>query len=152
VTTYLDSSVLVKAYCLELTSPQALALLRRVEPPFLFTTLHALEIRNALRLKRHRRELTRLQMEGALGNLQDDIESGFLHIPDLDFQTVFYQTELLSAAYTALIGTRSLDILHVAAASMLGCRQFASFDRRQRMLARKAGLTILPRVLRGPGN
>jgi predicted nucleic acid-binding protein len=90
-------------------------------------------------------------MEGALGNLQDDLESGVLHIPDLDFPAVFHRAESLSAAHTPLIGSRSLDILHVASALTLGCSRFASFDRRQRMLARKAGLRILPRALQGPG-
>ena len=148
MTAYLDSSVLVKAYCLEPTSPQALTLLRRIEPPHLFTPWHALEIKNALRLKRFRRELTLLQLRGALGNLHSDVESGFLHIPDLDFRSVFEQAELLSAAHTAAIGARSLDILHVAAALVLGCRQFGSFDRRQRTLARLVGLRVLPRILR----
>jgi predicted nucleic acid-binding protein len=45
------------------------------------------------------------------------------------------------------MGTRSLDVLHVAAASLLGALQFVSFDRRQRSLAFKAGLKILPRIM-----
>jgi hypothetical protein len=73
--------------------------------------------------------------------------SGFLHMPDLDFRALFEHAECLSAAHTAVIGTRSLDILHVAAASLLGARQFVSFDRRQRSLAFKAGLRILPRIM-----
>lgn len=145
--TYFDSSVLVKAYCLETTSPQALTLIRRVEPPLLFTPLHAIEIKNALRLKRHRKELTQFQMRGALENLEHDIRSGFLQMPDMDLRAVFDHAEFLSAAHTATIGTRSLDILHVAAASLLGARQFVSFDRKQRSLASKAGLKVLPRVL-----
>jgi predicted nucleic acid-binding protein len=60
---------------------------------------------------------------------------------------VFDHAEFLSAAHTAVIGARSLDILHVAAASLLGARQFVSFDRRQRSLAFKAGLKILPRIM-----
>ncbi|MGA2261538.1 MAG: type II toxin-antitoxin system VapC family toxin [Acidobacteriota bacterium] len=147
MTTYFDSSVLVKAYCLETTSPQALTLIRRAEPPLLFTPLHAIEIKNALRLKRHRKELTQFQLRGALENLQHDIHSGFLHMPDLDVRAVFDHAEFLSAAHTAVIGARSLDILHVAAASLLGARQFVSFDRRQRSLAFKAGLKILPRIM-----
>ena len=150
--TYLDSSLLVKAYCLEPTSPQALGLLRRIEAPYPFTPLHALEIKNALRLKRYRKDLTLFQMRGALKNLQDDMGNGFLHIPDLDLRAVFDQAESLSAAHTAVAGARSLDILHVAAALLLGCRQFASFDLRQRRLAHAAGLKIVPRTLPKSGN
>jgi predicted nucleic acid-binding protein len=147
VITYFDSSVLVKVYCFETSSPQALTLIRQVEPPLLFTPLHAIEIKNALRLKRHRKELTLFQMRGAIKNLEQDIESGFLHVPNLDFRAVFDHAEFLSAAHTEIIGARSLDILHVAAASLLGTRLFVSFDRRQRSLATKAGLKILPRIM-----
>ena len=147
MTTYFDSSVLVKAYCLETGSPQAVTLIRQVGPPILFTPLHTIEIKNALRLKRHRTELTQFQMQGALENLQHDIDSGFLHMPDLDLRAVFDQAEFLSAAYTAAIGTRSLDILHVAAASVLGAGKFVSLDRRQRSLALKAGMKILPKIM-----
>ncbi len=147
MTTYVDSSVLVKAYCLEPDSAQALTLIGHVEPPLPFTLLHSLEIKNALRLKRYRGDLTLFQLRGALGNLQDDIDSGFLHIPDLDSRALFDEAELLSAAHTAALGARSLDILHVAAAVLLTCREFATFDRVQRKLARAAGFKVLPRTL-----
>ena len=142
---YFDSAVLVKAYCLETTSPQALSLIKRATPPLPFTPLHALEIRNALRLKRHRKELTEFQLRGALQSLQDDIDSGFLVGQDQDLREVFAHAESLSAEHTVSTGARSLDILHVAAALILMTDEFVSFDHRQRSLAAKAGLKILPR-------
>lgn len=148
--TYFDSAVLVKAYCLEATTPQALSLIRQANPPLLFTPLHAIEIRNALRLKRYRRELTGFQLSGALACIRDDINRGFLQVPDLDFRAAFDRAEILSAAYTPVTGARSLDILHVAAAQLCGSKQFVSFDRRQRSLARKSGLRILPRSIPKP--
>lgn len=39
-------------------------------------------------------------------------------------------------------GTRSLDILHVATALVLGCQTFHTFDTRQGKLARAAGLKV----------
>ena len=39
-----------------------------------------------------------------------------------------------------------LEILHVAAALTLGARVFVSFDDRQRKLARRARLKVLPRI------
>jgi hypothetical protein len=42
------------------------------------------------------------------------------------------------------LGVRSLDILHVAIAMSLGARTFLSFDDRQRALATRAGLTVVP--------
>jgi len=150
VKSYFDSAVLVKAYCLETTSPQALSLIKRATPPLPFTPLHALEIRNALRLKRHRKELTESQLRGALRGLQDDIDSGFLGAQDQDLHEVFAQAESLSAQHTQSTGARSLDILHVAAALVLMTDEFVSFDRRQRSLAVEAGLKVLPRLVPKP--
>ena len=107
---YFDSAALVKAYCLETTSRQALSLIRRATLPLPFTPLHALEIRNALRLKRDRKELTESQLRGALRSLQDDIDSGFLGAQDQDLHEVFVQAESLSAEHTVSTGVRSLDI------------------------------------------
>jgi hypothetical protein len=42
------------------------------------------------------------------------------------------------------IGSRSADTLHVAAAMLAGTRRFLSFDKRQRELARAAGLEVKP--------
>lgn len=144
---YFDSAVLVKAYCLEATTPQALTLIRGATPPIAFTPLHSLEIRNALRLKRHRKELTASQLRGSLQALRDDIDRGFLQAPDLDLHAVYARAELLSQAYSVATASRSLDILHVAAALILGAERFVSFDRRQRSLASRSGLKVLPRSI-----
>ena len=47
----------------------------------------------------------------------------------------------LSERHSAVMGTRSLDILHVATAKALRSVEFATFDGRQRALALAVGLT-----------
>jgi len=143
-------AVLVPCYCLETTTPPALAVLQWATAPLPFAPLDALEIRTALRLKRHRNELTESQLRGALRSLQDDIDSGFLAPQDQDLYEVFVQAESLSAEHTVSTGVRSLDVLHVAAALILMTGEFVSFDRRQRSLAAKAGLKVLPRLVPKP--
>jgi predicted nucleic acid-binding protein len=103
-----------------------------------------LEIGNALRLKRHRKELTESQLRGALRSFRDDVESGFLQVPEDELQAVYREAELLSASHTVSTGARSLDVLHVAAALVLKASEFVSLDRRQRLLASRAGLKVLP--------
>ena len=44
----------------------------------------------------------------------------------------------------AKLGTRTLDLLHVAAALVLKPDVFSTFDKRQRKLARMQRLRILP--------
>jgi len=141
---YIASALLVKAYCLEETSPEAVALIRQAVPPLPFTDLHSLEIRNALRLKRHRGELTEGELTGALQNLQRDLDSGLLERPIYDLPAVFQKAESLSTDHTVATGARSLDVVHVAAALAVGASEFFSFDRRQRSLAERVGLKLLP--------
>ncbi len=52
------------------------------------------------------------------------------------------EAERLSALYSEKLGTRSLDILHVASALVLGSTSFVTFDRRQAALARASGLKV----------
>jgi predicted nucleic acid-binding protein len=53
-----------------------------------------------------------------------------------------HEAERLSAMHSEKLGTRSLDILHVAAAVVLGKQEFLTFDQRQAALAKAAGLDV----------
>ena len=50
----------------------------------------------------------------------------------------------LSDRHTAKLGTRSLDLLHVAAAILMNVESFYTFDERQRQAAVSEGLTVFP--------
>ncbi|MCP5542890.1 MAG: PIN domain-containing protein [Akkermansiaceae bacterium] len=52
------------------------------------------------------------------------------------------EAERLSATHSEKLGTRSLDILHVAAALVLGSTVFFTFDKRQAKLGKAAGLKV----------
>ena len=54
----------------------------------------------------------------------------------------------LSTEYGARYLTRTLDVLHLAAALLLEAKSSASFDDRQRRLAASVGLKLLPETLR----
>lgn len=148
---YFDTALLIKSYVEEETSPLADSLLRQATIPVAFTGLHGLEVRTALRLKLFRGELTAAEMAGALEALQADLAAGLLAKPELDLEAMFHRAEVLSAKYVAETGARSLDILHVAAAAELNADAFASFDERQRAMARKAGRKLLPAKLHERG-
>jgi predicted nucleic acid-binding protein len=49
----------------------------------------------------------------------------------------------LSRAHSPKLGTRSLDVLHVASALELEMRSFVTYDKRQESLARAVGLKTL---------
>ena len=145
LSTYFDTGVLVKAYVFERGTPEALALIRRVRPPIPLTHLHGIEIRNALRLKCGRSEITEVEMKASLRLFQDDINAGRLEAATYELAGLFQRAESLSNRHATATLARTLDILHVAAALEIGCTDFVSFDKRQRSLAGLEKLRISPR-------
>lgn len=87
------------------------------------------------------------ERHSALAQLKSDIQSGRLRRPAYDLTQVFAQAESLATSHATQICNRSLDILHVAAATELGCTTLCSFDKRQRTLAAHAQLEVLPHKL-----
>jgi len=143
---YFDTGVLLKSYVTEKDSAAADALILQSAAPVLFTHFHEIEMRTALRLKCGRKEITDAELKGALRNLQEDIDAGRLKKPAYDLPDVFHKAEELSAKYAAITPCRSLDILHVAAAVVIGAKNFVTFDGRQASLATKAGLNVKSRT------
>jgi predicted nucleic acid-binding protein len=141
---YFDTGVLVKLYCPETNTPEAVALVKRFNPPIPFCHWQEIEIQNALRLKLFRKELTASVLKKALKNFQVDVEGGLLQRVPFDMGEVFRVAGELSGKYTALIGCRTLDFLHVAVAKVIGAAVFVTFDARQAAVAVKAGLKVLP--------
>ena len=74
-------------------------------------------------------------------------KEGLLIECELDFKRVIAGALELSERYTATLGLRTLDILHVATALELRADTLASFDIRQRKLAASEGLELLPQSL-----
>lgn len=142
---YFDSGILVKLYVGESNSQVADAMVLGLSDSIPLTHLLELEIRNALRLKCARGELTLAGMNSALADFQSDIDIGRYHRPAYRLENIFRRAEVLSRHHAVRSKCRSLDVLHVAAALEIQCQEFASFDERQRTVAGEAGLIILPR-------
>jgi predicted nucleic acid-binding protein len=145
--TYIDSSLFVKSFVFEQDSPAAIAIVEAAGDPLLFSHLHEIEIPNAIRLKRFRGEITRTQETVAIQAFQADVRSGRFSRPSYDIGAVFARAAQLSAKNSGDLGTRSLDLLHVAAALEAGCTIFASLDLRQRKCAALSGLKVIPTKL-----
>jgi len=142
--TYIDTSIFVKSFVLEPDSREAVAIIEATGEPFAFSHLHEIEIPNAIRLKRFRREITRAEETAALRAFEADVSSGRFARPAYDLDAVFIRAEQLSGRHSGDIGTRSLDLLHVATALEAGCTALASFDERQRKAAALSGLKLIP--------
>lgn len=76
--------------------------------------------------------------------MREDLSSGLLRRPDLDWPAIWRRCRELSDRFALTTGGRTLDALHVATALILGVQVFVTFDVRQRELAREAGLKVRP--------
>lgn len=141
---YADSSFLVSCYVLDANTPLAKAYLSRTSAPLAWTALRALEVRNAFELGVFRGLLTTADVAAAWVNLESDLKSGRLVRATVRWPASFRRAARLSEIHSANTGTRSLDILHVAAAKSLRALEFISFDLRQRALAGATGLIVRP--------
>lgn len=75
--------------------------------------------------------------------LRDDIQEQRLLTVALDLNQVFADASDLSAKHTARLLTRSLDLLHVAAAHAAGCSTFVSAADRQLAVAKASGMATI---------
>ncbi len=66
-----------------------------------------------------------------------------LALADVPWRRALDRAAELSRAYTPRLGTRTLDVLHVASALELGSRAFVTYDERQAALAKAVKLRVV---------
>ena len=91
-------------------------------------------------MKVFRGELHLQTVVQALADLEEDIAAGVWEPPTYDLGEVHTRAEQLARRHAAVLGIRSLDILHVAAALALGATRFITNDERQASLAKAVRL------------
>ena len=141
---YFDSAIIVKLYVREATSPDAIRLVGAYVAPYALTQWQVLEVKNAIRLKAFRAEVTVAEMNQSIAAFEQDIATGRWQRPAYTAAAVEQKADELSAGHSATLGCRTLDIIHVAAALVLGAKEFVTFDTRQGALAKQVGLTVKP--------
>jgi predicted nucleic acid-binding protein len=140
---YFDTSVLVQWYVLEAGSAAAVALRARIAPPVPLSPFHRLELTAALRLKGFRRELSSLSVTQALADFEAEVASGVFEPVELAMGALCKRAEGLVAAYSEPLGVCTLDVIHVASALELKCREFVTADVRQGELAEACRLKVI---------
>ncbi len=75
--------------------------------------------------------------------MENDIAAGLLVVTGGLWHRVFGEAESIAANYTAAVGCRTLDVLHVAAAKLIGVTEICTFDTRQGELAKNIGMTVI---------
>ena len=138
---YLDTSFLVSLYSSDVNFDTAVRVMQASKGDRLITPLGELEVVNALGLRVFRKEVSAAQAQSSLDDFENDLRDGILQLRPLPEQ-VFERARQLSRQTTARLGTRTADLLHVAAALELGVDWLYSFDKQQRKLARAVRLKI----------
>jgi predicted nucleic acid-binding protein len=141
---FADTGFIASLYLEESTSKRADAALGTGRESLPLTPLVALELRNAFNRAVHRRRITTEQRDALWQDVEADIAGGFLVPTAVPSEEVHRKARELSDRYTPTLGTRSLDLLHVAAALLHEAEVFFSFDDRQRKAAAAEGLKVKP--------
>lgn len=141
---YADTGFVVTLYKEEATSARAAALMAKQTASVGLSQLGELEFRNALHLAVFRGDITADDAAIMQRLFQEDVANGIFTITPVPTAGLFAKAMELADRYSAGLGTRSLDLLHVAAALLLKAQTFLSFDERQRNAAKAEGLKIKP--------
>jgi predicted nucleic acid-binding protein len=140
---YVDPSGLSRLYLHE-DGSRAMAAWRTKTPVALPVTHHGrTEIVNALCRAAFLGHLDRDALAECVRDLTADFVEGRLRQPDILWRAALDRASELSQKHTPELGTRSLDVLHVACALELKLQRFLTFDSRQRELAKRAGLRVI---------
>lgn len=105
------------------------------------TVFGELEVINAIQLRVFRKELSASQAESSLRGFENDVRDGILSLRPLPDQ-VFARAQQLSKQTTQRLGTRTADLLHVAAALEMQVDYLYTFDQQQRKLSRGVGMNL----------
>ena len=101
---------------------------------------HRLELRNALSLALFQQRLTQQEIQAAWQEVENDCAAGLLIARGGLWHHVLVDAQTYALNHTPTMGCRTLDVLHVAAAKLIGTAEFCTFDTRQSTLAGQVGL------------
>ena len=143
---YLDTSALIKLYIRESASEEVQHWVASQDEPLPVWELQEMELVNALYLKVFWKDISLRDAETQIDLFRKRQDKGYYVHPDFDrlsWVEMFFRV----CRATPELGSRTLDIQHVACACLLDPDAFVSYDERQRNLATKLNLPVLPKVL-----
>lgn len=142
MSSYADASFLVSLYVLDANSPLAATRMKRAKLPLLITPFVELELANAISLRLFRKELPASRVKASLALVDGDLQTGVLLSRPIP-AAAFERARRMAIKQTPRLGTRSLDVLHVASALALQADTLYTFDERQATLATVEGLRVI---------
>jgi predicted nucleic acid-binding protein len=138
---YLDTSAFLKLYIREEASSFVQETIESQDDPIPVGEVLQWEFFNALRLKVFWGEMNDATVDHLLALFDDRMRRGQYAVADIDRPRLSSDVREISR-HTGTIGSRSLDVVHVAVALQLEVDRFVTFDDRQRTLASTVGLSV----------
>lgn len=145
-----DTSFLCALYREQPNSELARACYEELGEPLSITAAIEFEFRASIELQVFLHAKDRAKGYGAgeaaamLAAFESNLALGAVRVVPCDWGLVFRHAQRIAEGHTRADGNRAWDVLHVSSAIHLGARAFATFDDRQRRLARRHGLKIAP--------
>ena len=139
MSTYVDTSALVKRYVHEPTSQAFDDFVASCDDEFVLSPLTLAELQSVLMRRLRQRDFDRIYLKRLRGLFDGDLRAALWSVQPFPIAAFAEATRLVEQLDTALA---TLDALHVASAQLLGCTQFATADRQQARAAERCGLSI----------
>ena len=93
---YADSSFIVSLVCKDTRTDEATAFMERAAAPLIFTHLHRIETRNAIRNAAAREAITQPDQRAAFRQIEDDLRDGLLVHSPVNWTDTFRRADELS--------------------------------------------------------
>lgn len=146
---FADTSFLCALYHTQPGTERADEYMRANTSPLNVTSLIRFEFLQGTRIEAWRHDTQRAAAGYPLGEalalqlrFDDEVRAGRLHVLLPDWEMLIREADEISERHTVAKGYRGFDILHLAAAKVLGIPEFLTFDADQRTLAEAEGLVV----------
>jgi predicted nucleic acid-binding protein len=138
---YADPSFMVSLYGPDANSAAAARTMQASSAQPFVSSFGELEVVNAMGLRVFHKEVSPAQAHSSLIAFEQDLRDGVFQLRELT-DPILGRANQLSRQTTAKLGTRTADLLHVAAALELGVDCLYTFDLHQRKLAQSLRLKL----------
>jgi predicted nucleic acid-binding protein len=145
---FLDASFLIALLFATDQSERANEILAQGHGDLLLSPLVRFEFENAVWLEVFRHDagdrecFSQHEAQVGLAAFELQLESGAYNIASPNFSRTLAEARRITFQQTVRHGIRSMDVLHLAAAKLLGCTEFLTFDKLQRRVAELEGFAV----------
>lgn len=140
---FFDTGVALKLVLAEAVSPTVLAYVKRRRLSIPTTRLVELEMETALNALAFRGAITAAELKASRALIARMTVQGKFVPTGIPMDDIVLESLRLSPQIALKTGCRTLDLMHIASALLLGCPEFVSTDQRQLKAAKLAGLKTI---------